>query len=321
MARPKSNLPPDQFTLTEAAVIGAGFPPRAPSLVQSKHRHLAPTSVDRGFGHNGAAFYDSFGVSHWALNGALYSSGVPLLAACRLGSLIADELGAAYGRLPSRLDNYLEKALNPKHPYFPWPESPLQQYLSGATSDFWQHHLLRTQTEIYQPGKLLRGDYCIEIVNREYVFTGFDWQGKLLTMSPFGGQASDLSPDYRIQGWSRGSENLEIRSIIEELPGGWADNDPRALAGARAIENEFHAARANAASALRINISLAIRNALDAIHDHRVGRGAKFDWTASVTNSVGKAFGCDADGYPLDPQHPWNAEGNATAARNKRNRE
>jgi hypothetical protein len=265
-----------------------------------------PTLSDRGPGQSGAAFYDSFGVSHWALNGALYASGVPLLSACRLGVLIADELGAAYGRFPSRLDDYLEKRLNPLFPNFPWPESPLQRFLYGSTSDFWQHHLLRTQTNIYQPGKMLRGDYCIEIVNREYVFTGFDWQGKLLTMSPFGGQASDLSPDYRILGWHRDGDDLDIRSIFDELPRGWADSDPEALAGARAIEDEFHAARANAVSVLRINVSLAIRNAFDAIHDRRVCTGAKFDWTATAADLSGKVTGCDEHGYPLDPEHPWN---------------
>lgn len=315
MARPKSNLPPDQFTLTEAAVVGAGLPHRTPALVQSKHRQLAPTPVAVRSGRGGIVFYDPFGVTHWALNGALYAVGIPLLSACRLGSLVADELGAAYAKLPSRLEDYLHKPFNQRHPNFPWPESSREKFLYEATGEFWLHHLLRTQTTIYQRGIVLRGDYCIEIVNREYVFAGFDWQGKLKTISPFGGPASDLSPEYRIVGWRRNDDPIEIRSIVEELPRGWSDSDAKALVSARTIEDEFHTARANAASLLRVNVSLAIRNAFDAIHDHRVQNEAKFDWDATIADAQRTGAGHDVHGRPLDPQHPWNSASQTTSTK------
>ena len=44
---------------------------------------------------------------------------------------------------------------------------------------------LRTQTNIYKPGVALRGDFIIEVADREFVFTGFDWRGKLKVVSPF----------------------------------------------------------------------------------------------------------------------------------------
>jgi hypothetical protein len=306
MARPRTNIAPDQFTTPEAAVVGAGLPARAPAIVQA--RGLAPKPFSGIEGRSGVVFYSARGLAHWALIGGLYGGAVPLLPAARLGAVVADELGAAYGRLPSNLDAYLQSPLNPTPGHYPWPTSPQDKLLSADISyDFWVHHSLRSGTNIYKPGIALRGDFLIEVVNREFVFTGFNWQGKLKVFSPFGA-SSEMSADYRIVGWKRGSDDVEVHHLIEELPANWIDSDPEAMAKGRAVEAEFHTARENAVSVLRVNVSLAIRNAFDAIHEHRIKTGAKFDWTVTAAPEPDRYAGCDDDGSPLDPEHPWNKD-------------
>jgi len=285
-------------------VVGAGLPVRAPAIVQA--RRLAPKPFSGTPGRSGVAFYNAGGLAHWALVGGLYGGSVPLLASARLAAAIAEELGAAYGRLPSNIGVYLQAPFNPTPSRYPWPKGPHDKLLSEDSSyDFWVHHFLRTQTDIYKPGNALHGDFFIEVVNREYVFTSFDCQGKLKVYSPFGIR-SEVSADYRIVGWQRGSDDVEVHHLIEELPASWVDSDPEAMAKGRALEDEFHAARDNAVSVLRVNVSLAIRNAFDAIHEHRVRTGAKFDWAATAAPSRGRYAAVDDDGWSLDPEHPDN---------------
>jgi hypothetical protein len=309
MARPRTNIAPDQFTTTEAAVVGARLPARAAAILQAKG--LAPKPFSGTTGRSGVSFYSARGVAHWSLIGGLYWGGVPLLPSSRLAAPIADELGAAYGQIPSNLRSYLESPLNPTPGRYPWPNSPDDSVLGNDVSyDFWIHHFLRTRTNIYKPGIALRGDFCIEVVDREFVFSGFSWKGKLKVVSPFGGESSEMTPDYRIVGWKRGSNDVEVEvhHLIEELPRSWVDSDPEAMAKGRAVEAEFHAARENPVSVLRVNIGLAIRNAFDAIHDHRIKAGAKFNWTPPALPEPDRYAGCDDEGSPLDPEHPWNKD-------------
>src|SRR4051794_18381139 len=195
MARPRTNGPADRFTTSEAAVVGAGLTARAVVAVQAIG--FAPEPLSRAEGRSGSVAYDADGVAHWALIGALRLAGIPLLAAARLGYAVADELGAAYGRLPSGIDRYLGRSHNPGPRYFPWGNAPQDKFiLIDRSRDFWLHHLLRTRTNIYKVGEVLDGDFCVEIVNSEYVFTGFHWKQPLAIKSPFGGASSYPSPEY-----------------------------------------------------------------------------------------------------------------------------
>jgi hypothetical protein len=281
MARPRTNLALDQFTAPEAAVIGAKLPNRAGAILEKGG--LSPEPFAGIKGRAGVIFYNARGLAHWALIGGLFGGGVPLLASARLGAVVADELAAAYGRLPSNLAQYLQRPLNPTPGTYPWPKTPDNNLLSNDISyDFWLHHFLRIRTDIYKPGVTLRGDFFIEIADREFVFTDFDSKGKLKVLSPFRGESREVLAEYRIVGWKRGSNDVEVRYIFEEVPRTWVDSDPDALAKGRSVESHFHAARDNAVSVLRVNVSLAIRNALDAIHSHRIMKGMKFDGTVAA---------------------------------------
>lgn len=303
MARPRKDSPPDLFTSTDLAVA-AGLSLRNIGLLQD--RALAPKPRSGSTGKGGNRFYDTAGIALVSLTGAIHACGVELLLAARLAASLDDELGARYGAFPSNLNAYLEqRKLNRNYPRYPWEMPGENIKIAGdVRDDFWLHHLLRTFSEKteYRPRETLPGDFFVEIVDRQYVF--FGWNTGIKTQSPFSNEAYEMESAYRISGWERGEAT--VRSIAHEIPAEWADGVDAARLIGEQIEKEFDHARKNATGVLRINASLAVRNGLDAIHDHRLKAGAAFDWNATAKPLPGKYAGCDAAGRPLDPNHPWN---------------
>ncbi|HEX2524818.1 MAG TPA: hypothetical protein VHL31_00745 [Geminicoccus sp.] len=238
-------------------------------------------------------YYDSVGLAEGAFIGAAVTSGVGLFLSATLCRAVSDELVRSFEPLPSGLDEYLQTPLNPRPGDYPWEPKPEDKLISIRISDdFWLHHLLRTRSGIYRPRQAMDGDFMIEIVDRAYVFVG-----------PSG---HDPAPLCRIKEWERGEDQAYVQSLAAELPGRYGT--PAADKRLREIEAEFENARRNAVGTLRINFSLAIRNAFDAIHEHRLAKGSKFDWSASAKPTPGRYDGCTPDGYPLDPEHPWNKQ-------------
>jgi hypothetical protein len=247
--------------------------------------------------------YDQGGLRHAALIGVFRNDGLPLLVAAQLAQEIKNELGSRYSALPSNLFGFCEGR------YFPWKRDEEKKYGSSIHNggDFLLHHLLLT-TDVYKRNTAIRGDFYFEIVNRQYVFMGVLGSPKLI--SPFDDNTADVESIYRIVGWDRGSDALgvTVRPMYDEFNEGWHERGTAAADHAKRIEQEFFAARANAVSHLTINISLAIRNAFDALHDYRIDRKSSFDWSATIKPPPGRYDGCDLKGYPLDPQHPWNCD-------------
>lgn len=268
MARPRKDVPMNLFTSSELA-LAAGISLRNFNVL-IEHGLAPPTDHDHA-GKQSTRYWDQFGVGEMALTGALIRAGAELFTAARLSHVILDDFTAARGRLPSRLDMFLEKDYNDQHPKFPWQANAAEG--NWSDDDFWLHRTLRVHTDVYLRDTRLNGDMILEIADRRYVYTRFDYFGRIPNLSrvqPWGmtdGNEPDV--EYEIVGWERGREaSLRHFSDLVDLPG-MLDN-PEKQRAAKKLENDWLQARRNALGLLRVNVSLAIRTAFDAIHDSRV---------------------------------------------------
>ena len=186
--------------------------------------------------------------------GAFVAAGTPLLVAARLAEAILAEFSESDGEAPSGLD-VLAREL-PTHEIAALP---------GEANDYWYHRALCRHPKLYQPGKALPTDVLVEIVDRQLVFSPLNSGLKTRTASglrvaaPFSGW---------IEGWERGAA-ARVVLVYEKL--GLMDDatnpEWRALAGR--YEMEAQHARENALGKLTVNVSLAIRTALDRVAAHR----------------------------------------------------
>jgi hypothetical protein len=302
MARPKNDSPADGFTSTEVSVSN-GISARNFEMLRS--RGLAPKPAVHFFNQAGSSYWNTDGFRRTAVIGAFAQCGIPLLLAAQLAEEVDHELSARYYHLPSNFEAFLEKEHNPRHPDFPWSKE-FASSLGGTIydgGDFWLHTLLMT-TASYLRGSAMRSDFFVEVINRQYVFIGVVNGIATLSMS---GERQNAEPAYRLLDWAR-NDSTAVRPIHEEFNQGWYDRGTQAAEQAKAIEEEFFAARNNAVSMIRVNIGLAIRNGFDTLHDYRQSRSAKFDWSATIKPPPHKYSGCFPDGSPVDPDHPWNRD-------------
>lgn len=278
MARPRKDTPPDLFTSTEMAVA-AGITARSFGVLVEAD--LAPKAANTDYGKQSARLWNSFGLGEAAVIGAIHACGVELMMSAKIAALVIYEFSAVRGTLPSRFSDYLQRPLNPTPGHYPWADadSTVEQHIED---DFWLHHLLRTKSDIYRSRTAMEGDLFVEIADRRYVFTDFSWSGKrrLPRITPWGITPAE-QPDVllEIEGWARGKDAVvkpiwEITGLFDGTQGSEEENR------AKQIEYDWLKARQNAVGILSVNVSLAIRNAFDAIHDHRISTGASFDWAA-----------------------------------------
>ncbi|RHZ98849.1 hypothetical protein D1114_01825 [Cereibacter sphaeroides] len=270
---------------------------------------LAPDTVEYAIGKQAARYWNSFGLGEAALIGAIHKSGAELLMSAKIAHLVIDEFVGPRGHLPSRLGDYLNRPLNPNPGRYPWAEDDPQDWLR-IRDDFWLHHILRTRTDIYNIGKAMDGDLVMEIADRRYVFTDFAWspERKLPRANPWGTtSASDPDWSLEIEGWERGKDAV-VRPVHELIDISAMMDDPAAKEAARQREKQTLDARRNAVGLLRVNVSLAIRNAFDAVHEHRLASGSSFDWSAHSQPKPSRYSGSDANGDPLDINHHWYAD-------------
>ncbi|WGD31872.1 hypothetical protein AncyloWKF20_08650 [Ancylobacter sp. WKF20] len=227
---------------------------------------LAPPSDNKGRGS--ARIYTTKGLSQMIVVGALFSAGLELTPAARLGGAISDEFCSIYGHIPERLDDLAEPMLS-THPFL--LDLPSCEYGAGRDR-FALYGFICEHSNNYRPGAICRGDMFVEIIDRRFVFFGnYDMPN---FVSPFSAEPSDVSAAYRIAGWERGSSGVNVIPLSDELPPiGVRPASEEAIeawkrAGAK-IEAEYFLARGKAVSATRVNISLAIRNGFDAVIQHR----------------------------------------------------
>ena len=113
---------------------------------------------------------------------------------------------------------------------------------------FHLHRALHRLTHIYKMDTAMHGDALIDIVDREYVYLNhFLFDEKTQTLVP----REPPSALYRVEGWKKGVGEIRLDHappyVHRKLPPGW------------------RTARVNFKGMIRVNVSLAIRNALDAV--------------------------------------------------------
>jgi hypothetical protein len=263
MARPRFDSPLDLFTATELGV-GGGTTRRNILLIDEKGRvPFAPTPKDESH-----RVGDIRTLKHIAVIAAFQKAGIDLLLSLKLVAPIADELEINYSEIPSNLDRYMEKPLHTGPGDFPWEH---QEGDPDSRNDFWFHHLLLTRTPtVYRRGKSMLGDFVIEVADRKYVY--MDVIRKPESIPVYAGVHYSADPLFKVIGWERG-EDAEILPFHHEVAnmGRFFDETEREREGH--LHAEYLDAYAHATGRIRVNISLAIRNALDAIHDRRVRQG------------------------------------------------
>ncbi len=248
MARPKKSG--DAFSYNDLAVV-AGISGRA--VRQVAEAGLLP----QGDGIRT--------LKRIAVIGAIVAAGVPLMAAAQVAEALNLEFNQADGETPSGLDNLYREL------------PPHEIRLLSDHNDYWLHRALCRYPEIYARGRSMRGDAVLEIADREFVFV----RVKGLSVSihnPFvpGGLSKTPPPEGRIEDWRRGGNPVFVAFVEDVVP---FDDDGKPTAEAIALDSKMRVAYENAVGLIAVNLSLAIRNGLDQLADHRSGQKKNCEMT------------------------------------------
>lgn len=261
MARPRLGRPLDEFTTTDLGV-GGGMP-RRNVLYLDERSLLADVGTVGNETHRVGTIRT---LRHIAVIGAFQAAGFDLVLAAKLVAPVADHLEARYGSIPTRMDRYLDKDLNPRFPEYPWPKRENDPLIE---SEFWVHYMMRTRAEaLYRRGEALLTDFVVEVVDRRFVYLGA--LSKAADTRVVGGMAYPLDPMFRLVGLERGVDEVQTLLIAEE-----AGNlsTPEGKREHKRLEAEYFRAYVHCMGRVHVNVSLAVRNAMDAVHEHRLEKG------------------------------------------------
>ncbi|MDB5448872.1 MAG: hypothetical protein JWQ97_4189, partial [Phenylobacterium sp.] len=175
----------------------------------------------------------------------------------------AEEMGSIYGKLPSNIATYLQAPHNPRPGHRPWTESGAEGDLGD---DYWVHGQLLGSTVDYRPGVALLGDMIIDIADQEHVLTETHGLGSVEVFSPVMKGGMSASPDYRIIGRGTSARVVPITDEVGRLD---FSEDPVSAERYRTLQQDYLFARENAVARVRVNVSLAIRNAFDRVRGDR----------------------------------------------------
>lgn len=254
------------FTSRELA-LAADLSLRNMSLLHEQG--VAPAPAEAGTGRGGHRLYSSVALAHAALVGALHLAGFELLVSARLAQAVADDFAAMYGKLHSNLAAFLQAPHNPTPGRRPWSGQDTDLQLED---DFWVYSRLADSAVNVRPGVAIAGDLIIDIADHEYVLTETHGSRGVKIFSPVLKEGLSASPDYRIEG--RGS-SARIVPITDEVDSMDFSADPASAARYRTLQQDYLAARENAVTRVRINVSLAIRNAFDRVRQDRARNGSR----------------------------------------------
>jgi len=182
--------------------------------------------------------------------GAFRATGLTLFTSARLAKTILDEFNQYDGEAPSGL-NFLARNLSREAIKLLPPQAE-------QTNDYHYHYALIRHPDSYPKGKTLGSDAIIEIVDFRLIFI-----------------SSRQFPKPSLVGWIEGlgrGEDARIVHVAEKL--GLIDDqeNPGWRAVSAQLENDALRDRENAIARTTINVSLAIRSALDRIAEHRASK-------------------------------------------------
>lgn len=227
----------------------------------------APESESRGRG--ASRRYDSTALAHFAVLGSIFDAGVDLVQAARLMTAINATIFVDYNGIHDNLD----EAFARRGGNIPWINDIPYNNKTDCLDRFSLFSAIRKNIPDEDLNKARIGDLTIEIVNRTFVFSGVYSEGtnNIKFFSPFGDSNNDVQAEFRMMGWERASTETRIIPMSHELPFLDYDDESRAAyqKAGRIIETEYHNARKNAVSALRFNVSCAVRRGFEAVFQKR----------------------------------------------------
>lgn len=225
-----------RFSLAELA-IGAGMTKRAVQIVADEK--LIPE------GSGVRALKRVAGI------GGFVAAGVPLMVAARLVEAMRHEFAQDDGEIWSGFERLVNKLIDDDIRNFPL-----------EANDYHSHQALRRRPNIYQPGRALKSDALVEIVDRSLVFLGSNVGVKALTLDD-----EDAFLGW-IEGWERGGA-VRIIPVHEriELSKECGADERNAIWSRYA--RKAQQLRGDAVGKLTVNVSLGIRIAFDRIANYR----------------------------------------------------
>ena len=234
MGRRKHDAPLDLFSTGEVAT-GCGLSTR--NVMYLCGEGLIPiASGGEGKGRHRELEFE--GLAQAAVIGAFYSAGIEIYLASRLMQEIGEE--TSFHDLTN-----LERFLSGPHSGV---VATMREENLDPENALHLHDALRRWSNNYQPQKGMAFDKLIEIFDRIFVF--------LNHLSPQDDRAT-LGPSdtpvamYRISGWQKGTNKVELV--------------PAPAHRTRRLPPDWRRARENFRGMTRVNVSLAIRDSLDAI--------------------------------------------------------
>lgn len=270
MARPKHDNPL-MYPAGELA-LGSGIAQRN---VQFLRDNMLGPFTD---GAPDNALYDEQTLAHLAIIGGFHQAGLELLPAAQVATAYmndqvdtrAERLANLWG-LERRSARIFEKEVSPEL---------YSLFITGGLT--WLHHGLMVCQTAYIPGKAIEEDVMITVADRTFVMTGRH-NSRLGDLLPEGVPQDWLEPLCRIEGLARGGAPRAISAAVEygvdeydDATGGMDQTNSR-----RAFE-AYNTARENAVGLVTVNMSLAIRNAFDRVHDHRMSKTKLFNREAML---------------------------------------
>lgn len=207
------------------------------NLQYLRDNELTPQSQYQDSPRYAANLYDTTACVHFSLVYALQNIGITLTPAAKVAMHVRDAMDADFGRV-SQMNNWPHARSVRRDHSADWPQT--------ENSYFWVHHWARRDLhEGYAEGVAWPHDIILEIADSRFVM--FAARAPLL---------KTIDPLCELVG----SLDGEVIPVMEPH-----DCQIR----------RFEDARQNAVGLSRINVSLAVRNVFDRIHDLRMANGGK----------------------------------------------
>lgn len=222
------------------------------SLEFLKRDKLMPEAVEPG-GRGRAALYDMEGLQKLSATGAMFAVTGSLVTSARVADAVVSGMLDHYDYLPFGLNDIVRENI---------------ALLSGLDEEirvddeihpYLVFKYLRDHNGSYAPRKARKYDLKLVIVDRQYVFQALP----IPSLDSYKHEGMNLQPELEIDWPSRGQEErVEIRTFA-------AYHSKHGEAAAANLQKKYNAALESPVSVVVLNLSLAIRNTIDAIYESR----------------------------------------------------
>ncbi|MBL1436833.1 MAG: hypothetical protein COB08_011650 [Rhodobacteraceae bacterium] len=251
MARPKQNSP-EQFTSGEIS-YGTGISLR--NLQYLRDNALTPTTANWTEWNKATNVYDMAGFVHFSMVGALLKSGLPLARSAKMVKELRWEFNEFEFGYMSGLSRQVFKGM--------------PDYWTPDTDDydfsFWLHHGIRKANYSgYSQKTAWDNDIILVVADQKYALTDIHIQTHGIG-TIFGHHTIKSGPYPFCQFEEHGDGVIPIHEREE-----WETSE-----GQLQLLTEYRDALDNATGVTRVNLSLALRNCADQIHDLRMEKGGK----------------------------------------------